>query len=247
MAHEATKSLEEQWYSSDRESAARKIALFLFQFRKFILEIGASFIILTFLLYFFAPDILNFLQLHLDQPLAFFGVMEPIVSLIKISSVISISILMPFILWRISQVLITAFGITKRFAVAFVLSSLLLFYIGVTFCFFITLPFGINFLLSYQSEQIRPVISVGKFVNFVGLFLLGFGIIFELPLIMVVMCKLRICSQAFFKKGRRFAILIIAILAAMLTPTPDVVNMALMGLPLYILYEIGILISKLVT
>ncbi len=231
---------------SSNETPAKKIAFFLFQFRKFILEIGASFIIITFILYWFAPDILNFLQIHLDQPLAFFGVMEPIVALIKISSVLAISVLMPFILWRISQVLIISFGITKRFAFIFVLSSLLLFYAGAAFCFFITLPFGINFLLGYQSEHIKPVISVGKFVNFVGLFLLGFGLIFELPLIMTVMCKLGICTQAFFKKGRRFAILIIAILAAMLTPTPDVVNMALMGLPLYVLYEIGILITMFI-
>ncbi len=230
---------------SEEDSAVRKIALFLYRFRRFILELVISFVLLSFAFYWVAPDILHLLQLHLDQKLAFFGVMEPIVSLIKIASVMAILVLMPWILFRITQILVSNFGITKGFGIGLVLSSLILFYAGAAFCFFITLPFGINFLLGYQSEHIRPVISVGKFVNFVGLFLLAFGLIFELPLIMTVSCRIGLCSYKFFHKGRRYAVLVIAILAAVLTPTPDVINMALMGLPLYLLYEIGILIARL--
>ncbi len=230
---------------TEGDSAARKIAVFLYRFRRFILEIVISFLVLSFLYYWIAPDILYFFQLHLDQKLAFFGVMEPIVSLMKIACVMALGTIMPWILYRISQVLAMNFGLTRRFCIGLVATALLLFYAGAAFCFFVTLPFGINFLLGYQSEHIKPVISVGKFVNFVGLFMLGFGLIFELPLIMTVACKLGICSYSLFKKGRRYAVLIIAILAAVLTPTPDVVNMALMGLPLYLLYEMGILIARL--
>ena len=229
----------------EEESPARKIALFLFRFRRFVLEIGISFVVLTFIFYWLAPDILIFLQMELDQKLAFFGVMEPIISLLKIASTCSIALLMPLILWRIAQVLREGFGLKKGASFIFVVTAIVLFYSGVFFCFFVTLPFGINFLLSYQSQMVRPVISVGKFVNFVGLFLLGFGIIFELPLIMTITCKLGLCSYRMFQGGRRYAILIIAILAAMLTPTPDVINMSLMGIPLYLLYELGILVARL--
>ena len=128
----------------------------------------------------------------------------------------------------------------------FMLSALLLFYAGALFCFFITLPFGINFLLDYQSEHLRPVISVGKFVNFIGLFLIGFGIIFEIPLIMTLLCRLKICTPKFFGRYRRYAILIIAIMAATITPSGDIFNMAMMGVPLYILYEAGIIIAGIV-
>ncbi len=241
----------ETWSANTRgladseDSVVRKIALFLYGFRRFILEIIISFFVLSFAFYWFAPDILLFLQMHLDQKLAFFGVMEPIVSFVKIACVVALMLLMPWILFRLTQVLVASFGLTRGFGFGLVVASLLLFYIGAGFCFFITLPFGINFLLGYQSEHIRPVISVGKFVNFVGLFLLGFGLIFELPLIMTVSCRLGLCSYGFFKKGRRYAVLVIAILAAILTPTPDVVNMALMGLPLYLLYELGIVIARL--
>ncbi len=231
--------------TSREDTPARKIALFLYRFRRFLFEIVTLFLVLTFFFYWYAPDILIFLQLELDQKLAFFGVMEPIIALIKIASTCSIAILMPLILWRIAQVLVEAFGLKKRAGVLMVLTALVLFYSGVLFCFFITLPFGINFLLSYQSQAVKPVISVGKFVNFVGLFLLGFGIIFELPLIMTLTCKLGLCSYKMFQGGRRYAILIIAILAAILTPTPDVINMSLMGIPLYLLYELGILVARL--
>ncbi len=162
----------------DEDSAARKLALFLYGFRRFVLEIAVSFLLLSFIFYWIAPDILYFLQLHLDQKLAFFGVMEPIVSLMKIACVMALMVLMPWILFRITQVLVSHFGLSKGFGFGLVITALLLFYLGAAFCFFITLPFGINFLLGYQSEHVRPVISVGRFVNFVGLFLFGFGVIF---------------------------------------------------------------------
>ena len=226
------------------DSPARNLILFLVQFRKFILELAIAFFCLTFVFYWYAPDILFFLQADLDQKLAFFGVMEPVLALLKISSVMAVLVLTPWMLWRTAQVLTAVFGLTRTFAAVFIISALLLFYAGASFCFFITLPFGINFLLGYQSEVIKPVISVGKFVSFTGLFLLGFGLIFEIPLLMTVLCRLGICHYSTFSRIRRYAILIIAILAAVLTPTPDVVNMALMGIPLYLLYETGIIIAK---
>jgi sec-independent protein translocase protein TatC len=109
----------------------------------------------------------------------------------------------------------------------------------------VTLPFGIKFLLGFGSEELKPVISIGRFVNFVTLFILAFGVIFELPIFMVFLAKVGISSRRFFSKHRRYAVLLIAIIAALLTPTPDVVNMLLMGGPLYLLYEAGILILLL--
>jgi len=86
---------------------------------------------------------------------------------------------------------------------------------------------------------------VGKFVTFVAIFLLGFGIIFELPIFMVFAARAGLISRQSFEKNRRYAILIISIVAALLTPTPDVVNMTLMGAPLYLLYELGIIALKI--
>ena len=124
--------------------------------------------------------------------------------------------------------------------------AILLFYLGASFCYFITLPFGIRFLIGYQSAHLKPMISVGKYVSFCAGFILAFGLVFELPLIVALLSYLRIVRASFFSQKRRYAILLIAILSAVLTPTPDVFNMALMGGPLYVLFEIGVLLARII-
>jgi len=90
------------------------------------------------------------------------------------------------------------------------------------------------------------MISVGKYVSFCAGFILAFGLVFELPLIVALLSYLRIVRASFFSQKRRYAILLIAILSAVLTPTPDVFNMALMGGPLYVLFEIGVLLARII-
>jgi sec-independent protein translocase protein TatC len=103
----------------------------------------------------------------------------------------------------------------------------------------------VKFLLGFQSENMKAVISIGRFVNFVTIFILAFGLIFELPVFMIFSSQVGLITRRTFEKNRRFAVLGIAIIAALLTPTPDVVNMALMGGPLYLLYEAGILVIRI--
>lgn len=237
-------NIKEEKQTSVTENRIIRLLLYL---RRFILETVIIFLFFTFIVWFYAPDILGVLQIHLNQKLAFFGVMEPVVALLKLSSAVALTLIAPWIFWRFSQAMSEVFNMTQTFSFVLALSALFLFYAGAGFCFFITLPFGVNFLLGYQSEIIRPVISVGKFVDFSGMFLLAFGVIFELPLIMTLLSRLKIVDYKFFIKHRRYAVLIIAILAAALTPTPDVFNMALMGIPLYLLFEAGIFFAKAAT
>jgi sec-independent protein translocase protein TatC len=129
---------------------------------------------------------------------------------------------------------------------AVLITAISLFYLGAFFCFFVTLPFGVQFLLGYQSANIKPMISAGKYVSFCTFFIFGFGLTFELPLILALLSYLRVVNAAFLTRNRRYAILLIAIAAAVITPTPDVFNMALMGGPLYILFEIGVILVKII-
>lgn len=217
----------------------------LFYLRRFLLETVLGLSTLTMVSFLYAPDILGLMKSYLGQDLAFYGVFEPMVSLIKISCITAVLVFSPWMAFRISQAMRAVFGLTILFSATLFFSSMFLFMLGVLFCFFVTLPFGINFLLQFGSDTVRPVIAVGKFVNFSGFFLLGFGLIFQLPLIMVMITRTGLMEPAFFQRNRRYAILVVAILAAVLTPTPDVFNMSLMGIPLYFLYEIGILFSRL--
>ncbi|AEH45901.1 Sec-independent periplasmic protein translocase [Thermodesulfatator indicus DSM 15286] len=206
---------------------------------------AVSLLLLTVSFYIISPRIITLLQRHLNQELAFFGVFEPFLALVKVAIVCSILVLLPYILWLIWLVFCEVFGFRRRTGFLFILVGMFLFYGGVCFCYFITLPYGVKFLLSFQKENIVPAISVGHFVNFCGMFLLAFGTIFELPLIMVLLSKAGIINPHTVGRFRRHAILIIAILAAVLTPTPDAFNMALMAVPLYLLFEIGLICSKI--
>lgn len=133
----------------------------------------------------------------------------------------------------------------RRYGLPFVMLSFVFFLIGVAFALAVVLPFAIRFLLSYQTEWMQPMISVGNLVDFYVKFLLAFGLIFELPLIITILSRMGILTPAFLSKNRKYAVLANFIIAAVLTPTTDIFNMMLMAIPLIILYEIGIISARI--
>lgn len=196
-------------------------------------------------IFFFTPELLQVVQGHLSDKLYFFSVAGPFLAHVKLALFAALYVIMPWIMAVLWRAMGKPFGVTGQPLFFFVLFTCLLFYAGTLFCYFITLPLGIKFLLGFGSADLQPVISIGRFVNFTTLFILAFGVIFELPMFMVFMAKVGVLTRGFYERNRRYALLVIAILAALLTPTPDVVNMMLMGGPLYLLYEAGIIILRM--
>lgn len=223
-------------------AAHTSIIIFLKELRKSIRGLGVSLFLVTLAIFFLSPEMLKYIQEHLAEKLYFFSVAGPFLAHVKISLFGALFVLMPWFLTVLWRAMGKPFKVSGGQLFFFILFTCLLFYAGTMFCYFITLPFGIKFLLGFGSEELKPVISIGRFVNFVTLFILAFGAIFELPIFMVFIAKVGICTRSFFSRNRRYALLLIAIVAALLTPTPDVVNMLLMGGPLYLLYEAGIII-----
>jgi len=133
----------------------------------------------------------------------------------------------------------------RRFALPFVVLSSLSFFVGMTFCFMFVLPLAMNFLLTFDPN-IQQMPRFGEYIDFVLKFLLAFGAIFELPLAMTIAARLGIVTPQFLAKNRKYAILVNFIVAAILTPTPDVFNQCLMALPMCLLYEVGIVASRLI-
>jgi sec-independent protein translocase protein TatC len=133
----------------------------------------------------------------------------------------------------------------RRFALPFVILSTISFFIGVTFCFAIVLPMAMQFLLTFDPA-IQQMPRFGEYVDFTLKFLLAFGAIFELPLAITIAARLGLVTPQFLSRNRKYAILINFIVAAILTPTPDVFNQALMALPMCALYEVGILAARVV-
>ena len=226
-------------------SAHTKIITFIVEMRKSIRNLALTLCGCTLVIFFLSPHLLHFVQQHLAEKLYFFSVAGPFLAHVKLSLFAALYLLMPWFTMVMWRSLGKPFGVTGGQLFFFVFFTCLLFYAGTLFCYLITLPFGIKFLLGFSSEELKPVISVGRFVNFTTIFILAFGLIFELPIFMVFLAKVGVFKRSFYEKNRRYAILLIAIISSLLTPTPDVVNMSLMGLPLYMLYESGILILRI--
>lgn len=134
----------------------------------------------------------------------------------------------------------------KRYLVPFIISASSLFALGSLFCFLVVLPFAMTFLLGYKTATMTPMISVGNFIDFCLKFILAFGAIFELPLIIVFLTRFGIVSPQTLAKHRKYAVLLSFVIAAVLTPTPDAFNQSLMAIPIMVLYEVGILVSRIV-
>lgn len=132
----------------------------------------------------------------------------------------------------------------KKYVAPFVFIATALFLLGALFCFLFVLPFAIGFLLTYKTEFMTPMLSVGSYVDFCLKFILAFGAIFELPVVIVFLTRLGIVTPKTLAKNRKYSILVAFIIAAILTPTPDVFNQTLMAIPIIILYEAGILVSR---
>ncbi|MCI5150524.1 MAG: twin-arginine translocase subunit TatC [Candidatus Electrothrix sp. MAN1_4] len=112
---------------------------------------------------------------------------------------------------------------------------------GAAFGYFVVFPPAFRFLLSYSSEFLDPMPGVSEYFSLALRLLLAFGVIFELPVFMVFLAKLGIVDAPFLSKNRKYAFLLAFIIAAIVTPTPDVVNQLLMAGPLVVLYEISII------
>jgi len=132
----------------------------------------------------------------------------------------------------------------KKYVLPFVLVSSGLFISGVLFGYFIVLPPAFKFFVSFSSDFLKPMFSLKEYLSLTLKFLLGFGVSFQLPVFLFFMTKIGIVNARMLSKQRRYAILIIFIVAAVLTPSPDALTQTLMALPLIVLYEIGIVVSK---
>jgi sec-independent protein translocase protein TatC len=227
------------------DTTTQRLAIIIKDLRRAVLAMVLALLLGCLGFYSISRPLLAAIQSHLHQKLAFFTVAEPFLAHLTISLAMTIFTIMPMLSYFLWRALAKPFKLSRLLVFWFVLFTCFLFYSGAAFCYFITLPYGIDFLLDFQTEQLRPVISISEFVSFVSIFVLAFGLIFELPIFMIFMAKIKILPRSFFEKNRRYAVLVISIIAALLTPTPDVFNMMLMGIPLYMLYEVGIIVLKL--
>ncbi len=161
-----------------------------------------------------------------------------------LSMIAGLLLALPVILYQLWQFI--SLGLTReerKYAKVFGPLSLIFFFSGILFGYFIMLPISLNFLMSFSSAWMVPMITVDKYISFVGTILVSSGVTFELPLILAFLARIGIATPQFLREKRRYAIVIILIVAAVLTP-PDVVSQIILTIPLLILYELGIFFSQ---
>ncbi|MCM2282633.1 MAG: twin-arginine translocase subunit TatC [Bdellovibrionaceae bacterium] len=181
--------------------------------------------------------------------LVFTNVVDPFMINLKISIVTGITFATP--IWLYQAWMFIAPGLyanEKKYTVGFITAGTLLFVIGVVFAYLLVLPAGLKFLLEMapnpENSPVRAMIDITKYLSFLTTTALVFGLAFEMPLAITMLGVIGIIDQRFLREKRRFAILGMAILAAIVTP-PDALSMLLLLLPLMVLYEISILVVGL--
>jgi len=176
-------------------------------------------------------------------PFVFLAPAEAIWNNVKVSMVFAAFLVMPYLLfevWMFSSPGLHAHE--RRFILPFVIISSVAFYLGLAFCYFIVLPFALNFLVTYGIDSgFIPQLSIAAFVGFNLWFLLIFGLMFELPLAITLLARLGWVSAVTLRQYWKWALVGSFVIAAVLTPTPDPFNQTIMAIPMYTFYELGII------
>lgn len=196
----------------------------------------------------FRSDLLGLLARPITDrgyKLVYITPLEPLYAQLKLAIMAGFVIALPFVLWQIWGYILPALKPEERKNLRFVVViSLFLFLLGTTFAYFSVFKVGINFFIDIAQGSAVPTLSMGSYLSFVVSFLLPFGLVFELPLIMVFLAKTGVVEPKFFAKKRKYAVLVIFIAAAFLTPGPDIMSQLFMGVPLYLLYEVSIVLAS---
>jgi sec-independent protein translocase protein TatC len=181
-----------------------------------------------------------------EGKLAVLGVTEGFMQILKISIYAGLLISLPFILYQFWAFVMPAlYENEKRSTVPYVAFTTALFLAGVAFGYLVVLPVGLRFMVGYGGEYFNQLFQAERYFSFVSMFLLAFGCVFELPLIMMLLSWAGIVNHKQMRKMRKYAILVEAVIAMIFTPSQDPLSMALMLIPLILLYEFGIWLARI--
>lgn len=215
----------------------------------------AAVIISAIGVYFFSDIILSLLikpyndaLKYLDKPdaqkLIFLTPTGGFMIRIKLSVFMGIMISLPVIIYQIWQFVVPGLlDKERKYVPTVVIFSTVCFLTGAAFCYFLVLRFGLRFLLGFETTDLVATISINEYLSFVTMLIFVFGLVFELPILAFFLTKIGLVTPAFLRHYRRHSIVSMVVIAAIITP-PDVFTQLLLAIPLMILYELSILISR---
>jgi sec-independent protein translocase protein TatC len=170
---------------------------------------------------------------------------EAFFTYLEVALVIGAAIAMPVIIYQIMAFVTPAlYANEKRYLYIAVPGVFLSFLCGIAFCYYLTLPFATRFLAGFLSTEIQPFWTVENYVDFVATFMFWVGVMFELPIIMFFLSKMGVVSHQRLASFRKYAFVLAFVIGAAITPTPDPINQTIISLPVYFLFELGVILAR---
>lgn len=220
--------------------------------RALLLKSLAAVAVLLLPAFYCANEVMNRLLAYLSRPLNgegptlqfhFFSPLEPFLVQLKLSLLLALFGALPYVSLQVARFVAPALYSHERRALRWLAGMIsVLFLIGAAFAFFLVLPLLLNFARSYSTPQLTPMLGLANFVELAGLLLLGFGLMFQLPVVTLLLVKTGVVRVATLRKQRPVILIVILALAAILTP-PDVLSQLLMAIPTWLLFEAALLIA----
>jgi sec-independent protein translocase protein TatC len=200
---------------------------------------------------YFATPLINFLKQPLKavlpkeaETLHFTGPLEVLFADMKVAFFAALILGSPIWIYQFWKFIEPALYVSeRRFVVPFIISSVFLFLMGILFSYYFIVPMSLDFLMKIGMEVGVPMITVSDYLSVLMVMVLGFGFVFETPLVLILLASLDVINSTLLTVYRKYIIIIILVVAALLTP-PDPVSQMCMAIPLYIMFEISILIIK---
>lgn len=194
--------------------------------------------------YFYAQELVHFITAPAGK-LYYMNPAEAFFTYLKVSFFAGFLVSLPVILYQIWSFIVPALTVNERTVVNLLVPvSVVLFFIGLAFSYYLVLPAGIKFFMGFATEDLQPMFSLGQYLSFVIAFLAPFGFIFELPLFILVLAKFGLVSSGFLIVKRKIVLVLAFVIGAVISPTPDVFSQTMVAVPVILLYELSILIVK---
>lgn len=223
----------------------------LIELRSHLIKIFSSVLIIFFSLAYFARDLYELLSVPLRAQLPAHATMiatditSTFMAPFKLTFYVAIMIAMPYILHQIWQFIAPAlYKHERKIAIPMLVSSVVLFYLGVAFAYFITLPAILTFFIHIAPENVVPMTDINLYLNFCLKLFLAFGVTFEIPVFTLLLILAGIVSVDSLVAKRRYIIVGCFAIAMFITP-PDAMSMAMLAIPMWLLFEVGLLFGRL--
>lgn len=172
---------------------------------------------------------------------------EPFLIQMKIALIAGVLIALPYVAWQLWQFVAPAlYPVERRWIVRLSGLSIVLFWLGLLFAFFVAVPFALQFFMSFETATITSAITLRNYVGFVNTMLLAFGLAFQTPIVLIFLMKTGLVPREYLARNRRIVLIVVMIVSAILTP-PDALSMLVMTVPLYLLFEGSLWLDVLLT